>query len=206
MTQNVVAVRQEAEFKEIVEVMRRRRVSAFPVLDSADRVIGVVSEADLLLHAAYPARPVAAAAAANQDKPPAKAGALIAAELMTSPAATTTAGTTVTEAARIMHNRRVKRLPVVDEENRLTGIVSRVDLLAVYDRPDADIGEEIAEQVIAGDLVLDPTSFQIMVRGGVVTISGKVERQAVAFSLLDAIWDISGVVEVRDRLRYPSSH
>jgi len=202
MTYNVVAVRREAEFKEIVEVMRRRRVSAFPVLDAGDRVIGVVSEADLLLKEAYPARPVASRLE-QRRRVPAKAEALTAAELMTSPALTITAGATVTEAARVMHGNRVKRLPVVDEDNRLVGIVSRVDLLGVYDRPDAEIGREIAERVIVGDFDLDPGAFEIVVSGGVVTISGKIEPQAVALSLLDAVWDTSGVVDVRDRLSYP---
>lgn len=122
---------------------------------------------------------------------------------MTSPALTITAGATVTEAARVMHGNRVKRLPVVDEDNRLVGIVSRVDLLGVYDRPDAEIGREIAERVIVGDFDLDPGAFEIVVSGGVVTISGKIEPQAVALSLLDAVWDTSGVVDVRDRLSYP---
>jgi len=122
---------------------------------------------------------------------------------MTSPAVTITADATVTEAARMMHGHRIKRLPVVDDEGRLTGIVSRVDLLGVYDRPDAGIGIEIAEQVIAGDFALDPSTFEVAVSGGVVTVVGKVERQAIALSLLDAVWDVAGVIDVRDRLSYP---
>jgi len=202
MTNNVVAVRKEAEFKEIVEVMHRRRVSAFPVLDGGDRVIGVVSEADLLMREAYPPRPAASRLEQRRQVPP-KADAMTAAELMTSPAVTITADATVTEAARMMHGHRIKRLPVVDDEGRLTGIVSRVDLLGVYDRPDAGIGIEIAEQVIAGDFALDPSTFEVAVSGGVVTVVGKVERQAIALSLLDAVWDVAGVIDVRDRLSYP---
>jgi len=202
MTYNVVAVRLEAEFKEIVAVMHRRRVSAFPVLDDSDRVIGVVSEADLLPREAYPARP-----AASRDEPrrqvPAKANALTAAELMTSPAITISADATVTEAARVMHGHRVKRLPVVDADGRLAGIVSRVDLLGVYDRPDAQICNEITERVIAGDFIFDPREFTVTVSGGVVTIAGRVAGQDVALSLLEAVWDVAGVVDVRDRLSYP---
>lgn len=202
MTYNVVAVRREAEFKEIVAVMHRRRVSAFPVLDAGDRVIGVVSEADLLPREAYPARP-AAARHEQRRRVPAKAGALTAAELMTSPAITITADATVTEAARVMHSHKVKRLPVVDENQRLVGIVSRVDLLGVYDRPDAQIQAEIVERVLAGEFVFDPREFTVAVSGGVVTISGKLEAQEVALSLLETIWDVAGVVDVRDRLSYP---
>jgi CBS domain-containing protein len=203
MTYNVVAVRQEAEFKDIVAVMHRRRVSAFPVLDAYDRVIGVVSEADLLPREAYPGGP--SSARGERGRVPAKARALTAGELMSSPAITIGPEATVTEAARVMHSRKVKRLPVTDEDGRLVGIVSRVDLLGVYDRPDAQICTEITEQVLAGDFVFDPREFSVAVNNGVVTISGRLERPEVALSLLEAISDVAGVVDVRDRLSYPTA-
>jgi CBS domain-containing protein len=201
MTYNVVAVRQDAGFKEIVEVMHRRRVSAFPVLDAADRVVGVVSEADLLLHEVFPAW--AAGTPRTSGRVSAKAAALTAGELMTSPAITIGPGATVNEAARIMHSRNVKRLPVIDADRRLAGIVSRVDLLGVYDRPDTQIAADVSEGVLAGDFVLDPSEFTVTVSGGVVTISGRVASQDGAVRLLQAIWDVAGVVDVRDRLSYP---
>jgi CBS domain-containing protein len=202
MTYNVVAVRRDAEFKEIVSVMHRRRVSAFPVLDESDRVIGVVSEADLLPREAYPARSRSARWQLRR-KVPAKAGALTAEELMTSPAITIPPQATVTEAAKLMTTSKVKRLPVVDGDGHLVGIVSRIDLLGVYDRPDAQIGAEITERVIAGDFVLDPGEFAVTVCSGVVTISGRVEGEKAALGLLASIWDVPGVVDVRDRLTYP---
>jgi CBS domain-containing protein len=201
MTYNVVAVRREAEFKEIVAVMRRRRVSAFPVLDAADRVIGVVSEADLLPREAFPARP--GRNGRQRRRTPAKATALTADELMTSPAITIGPEATVTEAARIMHSRKVKRLPVIDADGHLVGIVSRVDLLGVYDRADSQICTEITERILAGDFVLDPREFVVTVTSGVVTIAGRVSHQNDAVRLLQAIWDVAGVVDVRDRLSYP---
>ncbi len=202
MTYNVVAVRREAEYKEIVSVMHRRRVSAFPVLDESDRVIGVVSEADLLLREAYPPRP-AAPRHEHHRKVPAKAGARTAAELMTTPAVTIAPQATVTEAARLMHDSKVKRLPVVDADGRLVGIVSRDDLLGVYDRPDAEILGEITDRLIGGDFTADPGEFAVTVASGVVTVAGKVERQETALRLLESVWDVAGVVDVRDRLNYP---
>jgi CBS domain-containing protein len=202
MTYNVVAVRREAEFKEIVAVMHRRRVSAFPVLDDFDRVIGVVSEADLLPREAYPGWRQAAGRN-RRRRIPDKADALTAAELMTSPAITVGREATVSEAAKIMHGRKVKRLPVIDDDGRLLGIVSRVDLLGVYDRPDAQIRDEITERVIAGDFVLDPREFTVAVATGVVTISGKLDQHDLAIRLIRGIWDVAGVVDVRDRLSYP---
>ena len=215
MTYNVVAVRQQAEFKDIVSVMNRRRVSAFPVLDSHNRVIGVVSEADLLPREAYQHGQKQGGSGhgggghgggghgGHARKVPAKASALTAGELMSSPAITIGPRAPVAEAAGVMHSRKVKRLPVVDEAGRLVGIVSRVDLLGVYDRPDEDIRSEINERVLAGDFVFDPREFDVAVDNGIVTICGRVARHDVAVSLLQAIWDVAGVVDVRDRLSYP---
>jgi CBS domain-containing protein len=204
MTHNVVAVRQIAEFTDMVEVMRRRRVSAFPVIDADDRVIGIVSGADLLPREAYPHQP-ADHGHKRRGRMPAKATAFTAGELMTSPAITITAEASVAEAAKVMYANRVKRLPVVDEDGSLTGIVSRVDLLGVYDRPDEEICDEITQQVIAGDFAFGPNEFTVTVSRGVATIVGRMEREEVALGLLQAVWDVEGVVDVRDRLSYPKS-
>jgi CBS-domain-containing membrane protein len=204
MTYNVVAVRQEAEFKDIVAVMHRRRVSAFPVLDRNNHVIGVVSEADLLPHEAY-RQGSRFGGKGGGRRLRGKARALTAADLMTSPAITIRPQATVAEAARVMYNRKIKRLPVIDEGGRLVGIVSRVDLLGVYDRPDAEIRDEIIERVLAGEFVFDPREYEVTVDRGVVTISGEVAQHHVAISLIEAISDVAGVVDVRDRLSYPAS-
>jgi CBS domain-containing protein len=201
MTYNVVAVRQTAEFKDMIEVMRRRRVSAFPVIDAGNKVIGVVSEADLLPLEAFPHKP-ADYGHKRGRRGPGESEAFTAAEFMTSPAITIGADASVAEAAKLMCDNRVKRLPVVDEAGRLAGIVSQIDLLGVYDRPDAEICEEISERVIAGDFVLDPGEFTVAVRGGVATIAGRVECEEAALSLLAAVSEVTGVVDVRDRLTY----
>ncbi len=202
MTRNVVSLRKHAQYKEIVRVMRNRKISAFPVLDENDKVVGIVSEDDLLVkegyagHFAGPTFPVR-----HAEK--VKAMALTAAELMSRPAITIGPDATVADAARVMHSKHVKRLPVMDSARRLLGIVSRVDLLGVYDRPDEDIRKEIVEQVIEGAFVLDSLAFAVTVVGGVVTLSGSVVREPVALSLLDAVRQVDGVVAVRDRLSYP---
>jgi CBS domain-containing protein len=123
--------------------------------------------------------------------------------LMTSPPMTVAPEATVAEAARVMYGRRVKRLPVVDAAGRLAGIVSRVDLLGVYDRPDEEIRAEVVNQVIERKFCLDPCAFEVTVASGVVTIAGQAESLSVVENLLDAVWDIAGVVDVRDRLSYP---
>jgi CBS domain-containing protein len=202
MTRNVVSVRKHAQFKDIIQVMRNRHFSAFPVLDADDNVVGVVSEDDLLVKEGY------LGAAGNlrvrrADK--AKAAALTAAELMTSPAITIGAEAGVATAARLMHAEHVKRLPVVNDEGTLVGIVSRVDLLGVYDRPDSEIRTEILKHVIETGFLLDSLAFKVSVTAGVVTVAGPVDREPVALSLLAAVRDVDGVVAVRDRLNYPRS-
>jgi CBS domain-containing protein len=203
MTSNVVAMRECAEYKEIIAVMRRRHVSAFPVLDAHDQVVGVVSEADLLLKEAYPDRPSGSPRMLLRRRDRAKAAALTAADLMTRPPVTIAPEATAAQAAQVMHARRIKRLPVVDAAGRLAGIVSRVDLLGVYDRPDEEIRDEIVSRVIRGELCLDPSAFEVTVTSGVVTIAGQAESLSVAERLLDAVSDVAGIVEVRNRLSYP---
>jgi CBS domain-containing protein len=126
-----------------------------------------------------------------------------AAELMTSPAVTIGPDDSLADAARLMHDRHVKRLPVVDQAGRLVGIVSRVDLLSVFDRPDSQISAAVLEDIIVGDFALDPDAFDVQVASGIVTITGQVETQAVARHLLGALRHAEGVVGVRSRLRFP---
>jgi CBS domain-containing protein len=127
MTTQIVAVRPGAIFTEMAATLREYRISGFPVVGDDGKVIGVVSEADLLA------------------KEVGKAEGLTAGELMTHPAVTVRPEDSAEHAARMMHWMRVKRLPVVDAGGCLVGIVSRADLLAVFDRPDEEILAEIAE-------------------------------------------------------------
>ena len=203
MTARVVSVPESAGYKDIVTLLRRHRVSAVPVVDSAGRVTGVVSEADLLAKQTAPALPAGAVRMAWRLRERSKAAAVTAAELMTSPAVTVTLGADVARAARLMQDRQVKRLPVVDADGHLAGIVSRMDVLSVYERPDGQIRDEVATGVIAGRFLLDPLSFGVTVRSGIVTVTGQADSRACALSLLGAVRNVEGVVAVRDRLSYP---
>jgi CBS domain-containing protein len=203
MTTSVVAVREDAGFKEIVGAMRSRRISAFPVIDAAGRVIGVVSEADLLVKEADPGPPTGLVRLAWRLREHSKAAGVTAAEVMTRPAVTIREDASVAEAALLMQSRRVKRLPVVDRDGRLRGIVSRADVLSVFERPDAEIRDEVVKAVVAEEFGLDPELLAVTVRSGVVTVTGSVARRADALGLLAAIRHAEGVVGVRDRLSYP---
>ncbi len=156
MTTRVVSVGEDASFKELATALREHRVSAFPVLDDAGKVIGVVSEADLLtkeaLAGGYDGMP-GMITGLLRHKEQAKARGVTAAELMTRPAVTVTPDETVESAARLMCKNKVKRLPVVDAEGRLTGIISRADVLAVFGRSDEEIHREITGDVISSDVI-----------------------------------------------------
>lgn len=204
MTSRVVAVRGAADFKEMVTIMRKLRVSAFPVIDASRRVLGVVSEADLLLKETAPAPAQDATRLGRWLKDRSKGAGLTAAELMTGPAVTIGQDAAVTEAARLMQSRKVKRLPVVDSNGQLCGIVTRADLLSVFERPDAEIRDEVVKDIVVGEFGFDPELFVVTVRSGVVTITGAVQRREDALSLLRGIKFLEGVVGVRDRLSYPA--
>jgi CBS-domain-containing membrane protein len=109
----------------------------------------------------------------------------------------------VEDAARVMLRERVKRLPVIDEDGSLIGIVSRADLLGVYDRPDSDIREQVVNDVIRRSFLLEPGTGSASVAGGVVTVAGEVGSGPVARSIIEAVWHINGVLDVHDRLRWP---
>lgn len=202
MTKDVVSVRVTAEYKVIIAVMRELHISAFPVLDSADHLVGVVSEADLLLRQIGP-DVLAGHLISSGEGEGAKASGVTAGQLMTEPPLTIGPGDSLADAARLMHDRRVKRLPVVDDAGELVGIVSRVDVLSVFDRPDAEIREAVTGKVIVGDFALDPSAFDVTVRSGIVTIAGQVASRAVAIRLIGTLRHEEGVVGVRDRLGFP---
>ena len=206
MTGEVVVVRRDASFKEMAARLREYRVSAFPVVDENRRVIGVVSEADLLAkealageHAGIPA----AVTGILHHKDYQKAEGVTAGDLMTHPAVTARSEDSVEHAARLMYTLQVKRLPVVDAGGYLVGIVSRSDLLTVFDRPDEEIHAEIVNDVILRDFLVDPALFTVTVADGVVTIKGAPETADLGHRLVTRIRHVQGVVAVRDELTYP---
>jgi CBS-domain-containing membrane protein len=200
MTTHVVAVRLKATYKDMATRLREFRVSAFPVLDNDNRVVGVVSEADLLTKEALEYSHPGAAGGILHGRERAKAAAVTAADLMTRPAVTIGPDETISHAARLMYSRKVKRLPVVDDRGRLVGIVSRADVLSVFSRPDAEIRLDIIENVIIGTILTDPARFMISVDNGIVKVEGIPENETVGRDMVEEIRHVEGVVAVRDFL------
>ncbi|MFI8363950.1 CBS domain-containing protein [Streptomyces sp. NPDC085612] len=195
MTHTAIAIGREASYKEIVELMHEWKVSAVPVLEGEGRVVGVVSEADLLPKEEFrreqPLLP-------DHIEEASKAGGVLAEELMTSPAVTVHPDATIAEAARIMARKHVKRLPVVNGVGMLEGVVSRSDLLKVFLRPDGELEEEI-RQAVLGELAPGAT-LAFSVQDGVVTLRGPLRDRALVPLLARAISAVEGVVDVRIEL------
>ena len=200
MTTQVVAVRSGATFKEMAAALRKYRVSAFPVIDEQEKVIGIVSEADLLAKEALTDPGVLAELLQRKDVR--KAEGQTAGDLMTHRVVTVRPEDSVEHAAQLMHFLHVKRLPVVDGDGNLVGLVSRTDVLAVYDRPDEDICEEITGNVILRGYLEDPRQFAVTVQAGVVTVQGSPETAALGHDIVRKIRHVPGVVAVHDQLSY----
>ncbi|MEF9887028.1 CBS domain-containing protein [Streptomyces sp. P9-A4] len=179
MSDDVVSAVPATSFREVAKLLAEHDISGVPVLDDDDHVVGVVSESDLLARHELTAR-----------------------ELMTTPAVTVHAEETVADAARLMVRRGVERLPVVDEEERLVGIVTRRDLLCVYLRPDAEIRRRIREDVLTDAMDLPENTVDMHVLDGVVTLEGRVRRRSQALTLVGLAERVDGVVAVMDRLSF----
>jgi CBS domain-containing protein len=206
MTTRVIWVRETASFREMAATLRECRVSAFPVLDDTGRVIGVVSEADLLAKQALdggedgmPGMITGLLRRREQEK----ARGVTAGDVMTSPAVTVRPEDTVEHAARVMYARKVKRLPVVDAGGHLVGIISRADVLAVFDRTDTQIRNEVMTDILHGEFLIDPKEFTVRVKDGVVTLEGTAGTAVLGQEIVRRVRHVQGVVAVRDRLGYP---
>ncbi|GII66126.1 hypothetical protein Skr01_62110 [Sphaerisporangium krabiense] len=199
-----IAVHQDAPFSEIVATMRKYAVGAVTVIDRDRRPVGVVSQDDLLLKEIEPGNAFPAAFLTRTRRlDRRKAAGVRAGELMTAPAVTVTPGTPVRDAARLMHDRHVKQLPVIDPvTGRIAGTVHQADLLRVFERPEAELRDDIVS-VVRDEIGLDPAPLEIGVADGVVTIAGEAERPSQISALLYAVRHVDGVVAVVSRLTCP---
>ena len=203
MTTEVVSVDETAGFKQMVELIEQHRISALPVVDGQRRVIGVVSEADLILkedRIDLGDQHVFESHRRRQERQ--RAGGTTARELASVPAVTIGPGDSVREAAKLMHDRAIKRLPVVDGDGRLVGVISRSDVLRVFMRSDDEIRREIVEDVIGRTMFLDALTLVISVTDGIVTATGEVDRKTDAEILTRLSAAVAGVVAVESHIRY----
>jgi CBS domain-containing protein len=204
MATSVVTVDRATPYKEIARLLAEHRISGMPVLKMGREVAGVVTEADLLAAEARTAARLRSTHRLGLRRRAGQHPALTAGALMTSPAITISPHVTVHAAGRLMSDRRVRLLPVVDEQARLIGVVSRRDLLAVFLRPDEDIAADI-RAVLTEILLAEPGEADVAVRDGIVTLTGTLDPTTGAHGDLIPVairlmWDVDGVVDIIDRL------
>jgi len=200
MTTSVVTVDRITPYKEIARRLVEHKISGLPVLSMGRKVTGVVSEGDLLV--------------ARDTNPAIRSGwrrwtfgrelhrGRTADLLMTSPAVTIHPDATVAAAARLMNSHHIRRLPVVDADGKLAGIVSRRDLLSIFLRPDADIAAEVGE-ILTEVLPGGPTGIEVAVRNGVVKLTGQpelVSDEDLMSVVVRLAWDVDGVVDVVNKV------
>ncbi|WP_020524798.1 CBS domain-containing protein [Catelliglobosispora koreensis] len=204
MTTGAISVGEDTPYQEIVNRLAIHHVSAVPVVDSVGKVVGVVSEADLLRKVEFTGENTEPKTFewGTKKVSRAKAHAATAHDLMSTPAITIQTDVPVVRAAQEMAQHNVKRLPVVDYLGRLTGIVSRADLLKVYLRSDTDIRDDIVDGVLRRILWLDPIGIQVDVADGVVTLNGRVERKSSAELVVHITKTVPGVTKVDGKLAW----
>jgi CBS domain-containing protein len=185
MTIEVVVAHPTTPIKQAADLLAGHGLSALPVIDGQGRVLGVVSETDLL---------------GDNQRPAGGPMATTAGEVMTSPAVTVNPHATLTEAARRMQADGLKRLPVVAASGRLIGIVSRADLLRPLVRPDEHISRDVEELLERKLLVA--AGVEVEVRDGIVTLTGQLERRSLIPILVGLTDRIEGVVRVEDWLTF----
>ncbi len=205
MSENAIAVGADTPLRDVAAILAEHRISGLPVIGERLQVIGVVSEADILLKEQGPgpqhARIVGwllAGGVPDTDKLSART----AGEAMTSPAITIRPEAQVSYAARLMTENGIKRLPVVDAHGTLIGIVTRADLVRAFARPDEEIEHEIREAVLHRMLWLEQSGAFVRVERGEVRLSGKLERRSDAELLEQFVARVPGVVSVNSTLRW----
>ncbi|MCQ4082061.1 CBS domain-containing protein [Streptomyces sp. RB6PN25] len=218
MTSEVVRVGFATPFKDIASLLAEYRISGVPVVGPDDRVAGVISETDLMTYQARLSEADEAghgpalrrARRALRSLVRGRAGAVRAAKqrartaerLMSAPAITVHPQAGLAEAARTMVRHGIERLPVVDDDNRLVGIVTRRDLLQIFLRTDHEIRTEVIRGVLERTLGLTPAAVHVTVHDGAVTLEGRVERASEAAIALRLSARVDGVIAVVDRLTF----
>jgi CBS domain-containing protein len=204
MTARVHIASSVTPFKLLVRLIDENRVSAIPIVDQHGIPIGLVSESDLLFKERRSelesSRDVLHLRMRRRQR--AKAEGDLAADVMTSPPITVHSDASLAAAARLMQEKNVRRLVVVDANGRIAGIVSRSDLLHVFLRSDKELHDEVVGELMPALFIAPQEALDVDVHMNVVTLTGEVDRKSDADMLVRMTKQLDGVVDVVDRLRY----
>jgi CBS domain-containing protein len=204
MTYGAVSATADTPYRDLVDMLEMRAVNAVPVVDSFERVLGVVSASDLLHKIEFaggvdPPRVFESRRHRNGRR---KSVGMLAEQLMSSPAITVSKRTSVREAARLMESTGVRRLPVVDDLGRLIGMVTNRDLLKVFLRPDDQIKRQIVSDIpstVDGD---GASVVEVQVDEGAVLLMGEIDRRSAVDAFVDRVSAVDGVVSVDNRIEW----
>jgi CBS domain-containing protein len=202
MTTEVITAPEDASVAEIAALLAGRRISAVPIVDRFDVVLGVVSWTDVRdkLDIGEPGEDTRTGWWRRWTPPPLRWPGGSAAQVMSAPPVTIGPDASLPAAARVMHRRHVGRLLVVDGTGRLRGVVARADLLKVHARLDAVIRDEVLQRVLRRILMIEPGAVQATVEDGVVTLTGRTRRKTTALAAARLTEAVAGVTAVVDRL------
>jgi len=200
MTARVHVASPSTPFKMLVRLIEENRISAVPIVDAQGSPIGIVSESDLLLKENVD--PISPLDLLRQRKQREKADGVVAADLMTSPVVTVSTDMPIAQAARVMRERNVRRLVVVDTRLRIAGIVSRSDLLKVFLRTDEDLRDEVLHKLLPAVVPTEASGIDVDVESNVITLTGRVDRRTDVEILYRLARDVDGVVNVVNRLSF----
>jgi CBS domain-containing protein len=189
MTIDVIAVSAGTGLREAARLMFRNRVSGLPITDDNGTLIGIISEADFL-------RLEVERQEGTRDQ-----GDTVG-DVMSRGVVTVRPNVEIYEAAKIMAVQEVKRLPVVDDDDRLLGVISRADIVSIFTRPDDVVEDEIREDLIRRVMFIDPDDIQVSVGNGVVTLSGQVATRSEASMLEELTNRLDGVLGVQSELTW----
>ncbi len=190
MTSELITVTPATPIRDAANLMFRNKVSGLPVVNEDGMLVGIITEADFL-------RLEVARHEAEDPQPVETVD-----EVMSPRVLTIGPSHSITDAARTMVVNDVNRLPVVDDAGRLLGIVSRLDVVAVFTRPDEVIEDEVKEDVVRRVLFVDPESFDITVRHGTVTFKGEIGTRNEARLVEELVRRLDGVIRVDNQLEW----
>lgn len=204
MTTDPIRVTADTLLKEAARLMVRHHVSGLPVVTEDGELVGIVTEGDFLRQEASRDRPYGASlldALFGEGSVQAPAAETVH-EVMVRDLVTITPDATIGEAARIMTQRSVKRLPVTGDDGALVGIISRADVVNAFTKPDDVIEDEVREDIVRRLLFLDPGDVDVDVEDGVVTLRGELEHRTEVQLLEELTRRIAGVVRVVSELTF----
>ncbi|MEV0973638.1 CBS domain-containing protein [Microtetraspora glauca] len=195
-----IAVQEDAGFADIAAAMERYGVGAVAVVDAERRPVGVVSEDDLLLRETDEPGGIGGILDVGRRREHRRALGVTAAEIMSTPPVTVTPGTPVRVAARLMHEKRIKQLPVIDPvSGRIAGTVHQSDLLRIFNRPVEDVRADIMDVIRRQ---ADPECLEIVIESGMVTLRGRVRRRSQVCHLVEGVRAVEGVIDVTTEITF----